>query len=116
MSIQETTHMVNGAVHTAPVTQSTRRDWERAQRAATQKERIAPGVYRIQSSRHADVFYSVHVRHWRCNCPAARERTCWHRETCRDMEATYLRRLLQALRAEYGDPVFTYAAEQEMGV
>jgi hypothetical protein len=65
------------------VPQPTRKAWTEAARAATRKERTAPGIYRIQSARHADVYYSITVNLANgtstCNCPAGSNgRDCYH--------------------------------------
>jgi hypothetical protein len=59
------------------------KQWEQAARAATRKERLAPGRWSVQSARHAGVFYTVTVTLANgtscCNCPAGSNgRTCYH--------------------------------------
>jgi hypothetical protein len=65
------------------VPQPTRKAWTEAARAATRKERVTPGVWSIQSARHADVYYTVTVNldagTSACNCPAGSNgRDCYH--------------------------------------
>jgi hypothetical protein len=70
------------AVHT-PGKALSIKAWQEAARAAATKERMAPGEWRIQSARHADVFYTVTVHlasgTSTCNCPAGSYgRDCHH--------------------------------------
>lgn len=65
------------------IPQSTRRAWTEAARATTRKERTAPGQWKVQSARHADVTYTVLVNLANgtstCNCPAGSlGHDCYH--------------------------------------
>jgi hypothetical protein len=73
------------------VPQPTRKAWTEAARAATRKERTAPGLWSIQSARHADVTYTVRVNLANgtstCNCPAGSYgRDCHHALYCETQE------------------------------
>jgi hypothetical protein len=82
LSIQQMDTGGHAAVHT-PAKQPSIRAWQEAARAAALKERIAPGIWSIQSARHAAVSYRVTVHlasgTSTCNCPAGSYgRDCHH--------------------------------------
>ena len=63
----------HAAVHT-PVKQPSIKAWQEAARAAAVKERVAPGHWRIQSARHADVWDASIAAGGAGNVPEARDR------------------------------------------
>jgi hypothetical protein len=100
------------------VPQPTRRAWTEAARAVTRKERIAPGLWSVQSGRHADVYYTVRVNLANgtstCNCPAGSNgRDCYHALHCEGQERIIVQaehaRLALAMRQDLARLAAGYA-------
>jgi hypothetical protein len=68
------------------VPRPTRKAWTEAARAVTRKERIAPGIWNMESASHAGLMYRVDLWTHTCQCPAARLPSCWHRDDAAAME------------------------------
>lgn len=97
------------------VPQPTRKAWTEAARATTRKERTAPGLWSVQSARHADVSYTVRVNLANgtsaCNCPAGSYgRDCHHAQYCETQERIIVQAEHAALAADMRQQLARLAA------
>jgi hypothetical protein len=103
------------------VPQPTRKAWTEASRAATRKERTAPGLWSVQSARHADVTYTVRVNLANgtstCNCPAGSNGLdCYHAIYCEGQERIIMQaehaRLAATMRGDLARLAAGYAEHE----